>query len=105
MVETEQLEESLTSFTHDLFLENKYIEWRKNLKNIESCKWHSLIVSLEDYGVSTKEIKNFNENPYSKLVFNYIEAPDYNESKMLMVQFTISGGMWSSLVWHCPERN
>lgn len=47
----------------------------------------------------------FGSSIYSKLVFSYTEAPDYPESRLLMVQFTLSGGMWPCLVWHCPERN
>ena len=105
MDQVEEFELELNTFTHDLFLENGYLEWRKNLKNNEPCKWHSLIASLDKYGAPLEKIKNFGEQNYSKLVFSYIEAPDYQSSKMLMVQFTISESMWNSLVWHCPERN
>ena len=105
MSHTKDTEQKLTSFTHDLFLENEYLEWRKDLKSLKSGKWHSLIVSLDKYNISLNEIKKFSEPTVSKLVFNYVEAPDYNESKILMVQFTVSESMWHSLIWHCPELN
>jgi hypothetical protein len=101
----EESAEQLTNYIHDLFLDNEYLEWRKGLKEYESGTWHSLIVKLDRSGAPIDRLKKFGENIYSKLVFNYVKAPDYNVSKMLMVQFTVSGGMWHSLVWHCPERN
>ena len=104
MDEFEEFEENLTTYIHDLFLDNEFLEWRKGLKQYREGKWHSLIVKLSDIGASVERLKNFGEQTYSKLVFNYVKAPDYKESKMLMVQFTVSGSMWHSLVWHCPER-
>jgi hypothetical protein len=98
-------EEQLTSFTHDLFLNNEYLNWRKNLKSNTEGKWHSLISNLHKNEAPLEEIKSFGEGIYSKLVFNYVKAPDYRKSKLLMIQFTVSESMWYSLVWHCPERN
>jgi hypothetical protein len=98
-------EELLTSFTHDLFLNNEYLNWRKNIKSNTEGEWHSLILSLCKNEAPLEKVKSFGEGIYSKLVFNYVKAPDYRKSKMLMIQFTISESMWCSLVWHCPERN
>lgn len=105
MESKEEFEEELTGFIHDLFLDTEYLEWRKGLKQYESNKWHSLIVKLDEIGSPIDRLKSFGVETYSKLVFSYIQAPDYRESQMLMVQFTVSGSMWHSLVWHCPERN
>ncbi len=105
MNDLEATEEKLTSFIHGLFLNDKYLCWRRDLKSAEVGKWHSLIVSLDRHDVLLDEIKKLGESIYSKLVFNYVKAPDYNESQMLMVQFTVAGGIWNSLIWHCPERN
>ncbi len=105
MNQIDLFEEELTTFIHDLFLEREYLLWRKHLKEFSPGKWHSLIVKLDKYGSSLERIKSFGVTTYSKLVYSYIEAPDYKESKMLMIQFTVSGSMWNSLVWHCPERN
>ena len=105
MSDWEETEEELSTFIHDLFLNKEYLEWRRSLKSFEEGKWHSLIVSLKNQGVPLAEILKFGENIFSKLVFNYIKAPDYRQSQMLIVLFTVSGGMWRSLIWHCPERN
>lgn len=105
MKQTDSFEEELTIFVHDLFLDKEYLDWRKNLKQFESCKWHSLIIGLEKFGSPLERIKSLGESTYSKLVFSYIETPDFKESQMLMIQFTVSGGMWNTLIWHCPERN
>ena len=102
---TENLEEELTTFIHDLFLNSEYLEWRIGLKQYNLGEWHSLIVKLNSVGCPIDRLRAFGEQTYSKLVFNYVQAPDYEESKMLMVQFTVSGSMWHSLVWHCPEHN
>ncbi len=101
----ENIEEELTNYVHDLFLNNEYVEWRKGLKEYESGSWHSLIVKLDSLGAPIDRLKEFGEETYSKLVFNYVKAPDYKESKMLMVQFTVASSIWHSVVWHCPERN
>jgi hypothetical protein len=105
MVDAEDIEQELSAFIHDLFLKDEYIAWRKNLKSFPSGKWHSLIVKLDEYEVPLEEIKSFGNSIFSKLVFSYIEAPDYKKSQMLMVQFTVAEGLWHSLIWHCPERN
>jgi len=105
MSDWEEAEEELSTFIHDLFLNNEYLEWRKDLKSASEGKWHSLVVSLDKHGAPLEEIAKFGEGIVSKLVFNYVKAPDYRESRMLMIQFTVSGGMWHSLMWHCPERN
>lgn len=105
MAETGKIKNELTTFVHDLFLNLEYIEWRKNLKSYEAGKWHSLIVKLHKIGAPVDRLEDFGESIFSKMVFNYVEAPDYRKSQMLMVQFTISESMWHSVVWHCPERN
>lgn len=105
MRDTKEVEVELSAFVHDLFLNNEYIEWRKNLKSSTEGKWNSLVVSLDAYDAPLQEISKFGESIVSKLVFNYVKAPDYKQSKMLMVQFTVSGGRWYSLIWHCSERN
>jgi len=105
MERKEGFEEELAAFIHDLFLDAEYLEWRKGLKQYDSTKWHSLIAKLDEQGAPIEHLKSFGVQTYSKLVFSYIQAPDYRESQMLMVQFTVSGSMWHSLVWHCPERN
>ena len=105
MDESESFEEELSTFIHDLFLNNEYLIWRKNLKSFTPGQWHSLIAKLDQFEGPLEKIKSFGEATFSKLVFSYIEAPDYKTSKMLMIQFTVAGSMWNSLVWHCPERN
>lgn len=105
MSDWKETEEELSTFVHELFLSNNYIEWRKNLKSSQEGKWHSLVVSLDSHGAPLEEIRKFSESIVSRLVFNYVKAPDYKESKILMIQFTVSGDMWHSLIWHCPERN
>mgnify|MGYP001052328626 FL=1 len=105
MNQIEEFEEELTAYVHDLFLNNEFLHWRKGIKQYSEGTWHSLIVVLSNAGAPIERLKEFGEQTYSKLVFNYVKAPDYKESRMLMVQFTVSGGMWHSLVWHCPERN
>jgi hypothetical protein len=105
MDDTEEFDEELTSFVHDLFLNTEYLNWRKNLKSYSANSWHSLIVKLDELDLPLARIKSFGELTFSKLVFSYTQAPDYKESNMLMVQFTVSGSMWHSLVWHCPERS
>lgn len=105
MILVEEIEKELTTYIHDLFLNSEYLEWRKGLKNYEAGKWHSLIVKLDNFGAPIQRLQYFGESIYSKLVFNYVQAPDYKESKMLMVQFTVAGSLWHSLIWHCPERN
>lgn len=105
MEEVEGLKEELTAYIHDLFLDNKFLEWRKGLKQYSEGEWHSLIVKLSNANAPIDRLRNFGQQTYSKLVFNYVKAPDYQESKLLMVQFTVSGSLWHSLVWHCPESN
>ena len=105
MSDRKETEKALSVFVHDLFLKNQYIEWRKNLKSSQEGKWHSLVVSLNRCGAPLEELMDFGESIFSRLVFNYVKAPDYRESQMLMINFTVSGGLWHSLVWHCPERN
>tara|TARA_R110002051_G_scaffold320892_2_gene407184 strand:- start:1554 stop:1877 length:324 start_codon:yes stop_codon:yes gene_type:complete len=105
MDDTEKFEEELTTFIHDLFLNTEYLNWRKNLKSYSANSWHSLIVKFDELGLPLTRLKSFGEPTFSKLVFSYIKAPDYKSSQMLMVQFTVSGSMWHSLVWHCPERS
>lgn len=103
MDDNEKLEEELTTFIHDLFLNTEYVNWSKNIMNYSANNWHSLIVKLDELDLPLARIRSFGEPAFSKLVFSYTKAPDYNESNMLMVQFTVSGSMWHSLVWHCPE--
>ena len=103
MESNQEFGEELTAFIHDLFLGTEYLQWRKNLKQYDSTKWHSLIVKLNEQGAPIERLKSCGLQTYSKLVFSYIQAPDYRESRMLMVQFTVSGSQWHSLVWHCPE--
>ena len=100
-----EIEEELTSYTHDLFLNSEYMEWRKQIRTEPEGKWHSLVASLAKRNSPIGQALSFGEEISSKLVFNYTEAPDYKTSQMLMVQFTVSGSMWHSIVWHCPERN
>jgi hypothetical protein len=105
MSDIEETEEELSAFIHDLFLNKEYMDWRKDLKSSREGIWHSLVVSLDKHNAPLQEILRFGKNIESNLVFNYVKAPDYKQSQMLMVQFTVSGGMWHSLIWHCPERN
>tara|TARA_B100000768_G_scaffold180296_1_gene199862 strand:+ start:1819 stop:2136 length:318 start_codon:yes stop_codon:yes gene_type:complete len=105
MDESEEFEEELTTFIHDLFLNTEYLNWRKNFNDVSANHWHSLIVKMDELGLPLTRLKSFGEPIFSKLVFSYTKAPDYKTSQMLMVQFTVSGGMWHSLVWHCPERS
>ncbi|MBB4822267.1 hypothetical protein HNP29_005681 [Pseudomonas alcaligenes] len=102
---SKQVNEELSTFIHDLFLYNEYKEWRKGLKSVSEGKWHSLVAGLSRFGAPTDRALGLGEDICSNLVFNYTKAPDYRESQMLMVQFTVAGSMWHSLVWHCPERN
>lgn len=102
---SEKTEEDLTNYIHDLFLDKDFIQWRMALKEYELGAWHSLLVKLDRSGASITRLKQFGEDTYSKLVFNYVKAPDYKTSQMLMIQFTVAGSMWHSVVWHCPERN
>lgn len=101
---TNTTEEELSSYIHDLFLSKEYISWRKDINSVTEGKWHSLIASLARHNAPTDKALSFGENIYSRLVFSYTKAPDYKTSQMLMVLFTVSGSMWHSLVWHCPER-
>ncbi|MBV4507302.1 hypothetical protein HU751_020955 [Pseudomonas sp. BW13M1] len=103
--EPDQLDEQLTYCTQDLFLSTEYIEWRKALRSFSAGEWHLLTASLAIKNSPTGVFLEFGETIYSSLVFSYIEAPDYTESQMLMVQFTMPGSMWHCLVWHCPEHN
>ncbi|PCJ11406.1 MAG: hypothetical protein COB04_19170 [Gammaproteobacteria bacterium] len=64
-----------------------------------------MIASLHRALAPLDEIKGFGEQVYSKLVFSYMPAPDYKASGMLMILFTVSEGLWHSVIWHCPERN
>ncbi|MCL2913077.1 hypothetical protein L2725_04655 [Shewanella corallii] len=105
MDEVEEFEEELTSYIHDLFLGNEFLEWRNGLEQYSEGQWHCLIVKLSDADAPIDRLRDFGEQTYSKLVFNYVKAPDYKESKTLMVQFTVSGSLWHSLVWHCPDHN
>jgi hypothetical protein len=105
MDDTEKFEEELTEFIHDIFLNTEYLNWRVNLKNYSANNWHSLIVELDQLGLPLTKLKSFGESTFSKLVFSYTKAPDYKTSQMLMVQFTVSGSIWHSVVWHCPERS
>lgn len=105
MNESKILEEELTSFTHDLFLDNSFIDWRIGLIDITDGKWRSLIKNLSLHSAPIKDLKKFDENIYSKLVFNCVKAPDFISSKEVMIVFTISGSFWHSLIWHCPENN
>ncbi len=75
MEENENLEEELTSYIHDLFLNLEYVEWRKSLKQYEATKWYSLIVKLDEIKAPIDRLKGFSESIYSKLVFNYTKAP------------------------------
>jgi len=105
MDKEDKFEAELTTFIHDLFLNNEYKIWRKGLKEYEAGKWHSLIAKLHKAGAPVKRLESFGEAAFSGLVFSYIKAPDYRKSQMLMIQFTVAGSIWSSLIWHCPERN
>ncbi len=102
---TAEIEEELSNYVHDLFLNREYTNWRKDIKSASEGKWHSLVSSLAMHSAPIDQALSFGEEISSKLVFNYTKAPDYKASQMLMVQFTISGSMWYSIVWHCPERN
>ena len=102
---TTEIEEELSNYVHDLFLNREYISWRKDIKSASEGKWHALIPSLLTYNAPIDQVLSFGEEISSKLVFNYTTAPDYKTSQMLMVQFTISGSMWHCIVWYCPERN
>lgn len=101
----EQNEEDLTSYINDLFLDREYLGWRRELKAFSAGSWHSLVTCLASCNAPTDVFLAFGECVYSKLVFSYIEAPDYAESQLLMVQFTVAGSMWHCVVWHCPERS
>lgn len=101
----DQTEEELTNCINDLFLNREYLGWTRELKTFSGDKWHLLIECLASCNARSDEFLAFGPRIYSKLVFSYTEAPDYAESQMLMVQFTVSGSMWHCLVWHCPERN
>lgn len=101
----EKFEEELTNYIHDLFLENEFLQWRKGLKQYSEGQWHSLIVKLANANAPIDKLMYFGEKIYSQLVFNYVKAPDYKESRMLMIQFTVTGSLWHCLVWHSPERN
>ncbi|MCL1036450.1 hypothetical protein L2750_04700 [Shewanella submarina] len=105
MDDVEEFEKELTTYIHDLFLDTEFLEWRKGLEQYSEGQWHSLIVKLSNADAPIDRLRDFGEQTYSKLVFNYVKAPDYKESKMLMVQFTVSGSLWHSLVWHCPNHN
>jgi hypothetical protein len=105
MDDTAIFEEELTEFIHDIFLNAEYINWQKNLNNYSADIWHSLIDKLDELGVPLTKLKSFGECTFSKLVFSYTKAPDYASTQMLMVQFTVSGSIWHSMVWHCPERS
>lgn len=105
MGKTEKPEEELNSFIHDLFLNTEYIYWRRRLKEYSPSRWHSLAVELSKLDIPIESLLRLGKSVYSKLVYNWIEAPDYRESEMLMIQFTVSGSMWHTLVWHCHERN
>ena len=101
----EKFEEELRNYIHDLFLENEFLQWRKGLKQYSEGQWHSLIVKLAKANAPIDKLMYFGEKIYSQLVFNYVKAPDYKESRMLMIQFTVTESLWHCLVWHCPERN
>lgn len=102
---TREFEEELKTYIHDLFLNLEYKAWRMNLENYEAGKWHSLIAKLHKIGAPVERLEEFGESIFSKLVFNYVKAPDYRKSKMLMVQFTVSESMFHSVVWHRPGIN
>lgn len=101
----EQYGEELTDYVTDLFLYREYLNWRKDLKSFPPGIWHSVATSLASRNAPTERLLDFGECIYSGLVFSYIEAPDYAESKMLMVQFTVAKAMWHRIIWHCPERS
>ena len=100
----QRLKRELTEFTHDLFLKKEYIEWRSGLLKLADGKWRSLIASLAKSGASVDTLAAFGEHNYSKFVFNCVKAPDFRNSRQVMVLFTISGGLWHSLIWHAPEK-
>ncbi|EPM50392.1 hypothetical protein [Pseudomonas syringae] len=101
----DQTEEELNRCIHDLFLYNEYAEWRKSLSALSVGKWHSLMKSLATSNAPSIALLAFGDEICSNLMFSHIKAPDYAQSQMHMVQFTVSGSMWQCVVWHCPERN
>ena len=96
---------NLSVYIHEIFSKAEYKDWRCNLKSFQEGKWHSLIASLNKHTLPLDRLYEFGNSVYSKLVFNYVKAPDYKESQMLMIQFTVSGTLWSCTIWHCPEHN
>lgn len=100
----EETEEELSDCVNGLFLDLEYLAWSRNLKAFSPATWHPLLASLEDCGAPTDVFQAFGRHIAEHLMFHCIESPDYAESRLLMVHFTVSGSMWQHVVWHCPER-
>ncbi|MFK8078128.1 MAG: hypothetical protein AB8B84_16220 [Granulosicoccus sp.] len=105
MSEWEQTEEELTAFTHELFLSNRYSNWRKQLATLDLGVWYPLYDNLKDNDMPLDEIRMFGDKLIGQLVFDLARAPDFSESNQLLIRFMVSGSMWDSLVWHDPTAN
>ena len=103
MNENHTIEEKLTNFIHNVFLESEYRNWRNNLFNFELDRWYSLIVELDKSQVALNRIKEFDKGVYSKLVFRCIRSPNWKNTGEIMIIFNVSGMIWSSLVFQSPK--
>jgi len=99
-----KVEDKLTRFVHDIFLDLEYKSWRNKLFNFELDRWYSLIVELDKSQVALSRVKEFNESIYSKLVFRCIRSPNWKNTGEIMIIFNVSGMIWSSLVFQTPKK-
>lgn len=97
------IEDKLTHFIHDVFLNLEYKSWRNKLFNFEVDRWYSLIVELDKSQVDLNHIKEFDEGIYSKLVYRCIRSPNWKNTGEIMIVFNVSGMIWSSIVFQTPN--
>ena len=99
MSESDELERSLTKFSHNLFSALQYKQWRENLSHQEKNRWYSLIVELDKSHCSLNAIKYFGEDIYTKLVYRCIPSPDFKSTGENIILFNFSGKIWHSLIY------
>jgi hypothetical protein len=96
--------DEISATIHDLFMNTSCVDWVASISHLQEGKWYSVVAELSRNDAPVHLVTKLGENVYSKLVYTYLKAPDYKTSGMLMVQFTVSGGIWSSVVWHKQGR-
>ena len=101
--QTDEISLKLTSFVHDLFLNEESSAWLENLSSQSHDRWYSLIVELDRACCPIEKIKEFKEGIYSKFVYRCIPSPGFKTSGEMMILFNISGWVWHSLIFYTPN--